>query len=237
MHVLINLSWACQLECPYCLLPHIKINREAKVHGWMDWAKALISNVPAGSVVDIAGGDPLLYPDLAALVYVLGQAGIYWAITTNAMHTKAVDELIAAKPTKCALINVSDHPGNGSEEVSENIVKLRTHFPLVINRVDTPDAGHHRDGVSSIIPYQSWREGTELDGITRICDSGQRHWVADPAGDVFRCNPDMARAYPPIGNLFEEDKIIKPAKVTCRSGCSTCYTSVPTAWPVEMKPV
>lgn len=233
MHVLINLSWACQLECPYCLLPHIKINRDAKIHTWQEWKKGIIDNVTAGSVVDVAGGDPLLFPGLVYFLQALGDAGIFWAITTNAMHTKVVKELVDMKPRKCALVNISDHPGNAGADA--NIALLREHFNVKLNRVDVPEAGK-RSGVSELIPYQSWREGTELDGIKRLCNSGLNHWVADPAGDVFRCNPDMARGFEPIGNLFES-QILAPDPIICESGCSSCYTSVPGAWPVEMRPV
>lgn len=233
MHVLINMSWKCQLKCPYCLLPHIKINRKAKEHTWQEWVQGILANVTTGGVVDVAGGDPLLFPGLAYFLQAIADAGLRWAITTNALHTKAVDELIAIHPKHCALVNVSDHPGNAGAD--ENIARLRAAFPLKLNRVDVPEAGK-RSGINDLIPYQSWREGTELDGIRRWCNSGLRHWVADPAGDVFRCNPAMALGLKPFGNLFRE-VVTPPEPFICETGCSSCYTSVPGAWPVEMRPV
>jgi hypothetical protein len=127
------------------------------------------------------------------------------------------------------MINISDHPGNAA--AAANIERLRQYYHVVFNRVEHPQAGHKHKKISSFIPYQSWREGTELDGIARICSSGIEHWVVDPAGDVFLCNPAMATGQKPIGNLWSG--IAKPdGPFLCEWGCSSCYTSVPTAWPV-----
>lgn len=232
-HFLINTTFRCQLSCSYCLLPYIKIKRDIEEHTWEEWAYALIDATPPGSVLDFAGGDPLLFEGLALMLKVLANHDRRWAITTNAIDVKGVNELVEVKPGNCVLINISDHPG--TYNIEENVAKLQAHFPVVFNRVDVPQAGHRRS-IRSVIPYQSWKEGTELDGIRRWCNSGLYHWVADPSGDVFRCNPHMATAQPPIGNLFRRDIVI-PEPIICETGCSSCYTSVPDAWPVEMKPI
>lgn len=235
MHVLINLSWKCQLACPYCLLPHIKINRAAPEHSWAEWAVALRDHTRPGSTIDFAGGDPLLFEGIAQLCAYLGDRGRRWAITTNAISKEGTEELLRVRPTGCALINVSDHPGR--YDCDENVEHLRTVFPLVFNRVDHPKAGHRRDGnTTHVIPFQRWEDGTELDGVRRWCDSGARHWVADPGGDMFRCNPAMATAQAPIGNLFRRTLEV-PEPIVC-GGCSTCYTAVGhSAWHVQAREV
>lgn len=234
-HYLINTTWRCQLHCSYCLLPHIKINRTSPEHSWSEWVVALRDNTPPGSVLDFAGGDPLLMDGLALMLKALAETGRGWAMTTNALATGAVDELLRVRPGGCVQINVSDHPGNAAN--AANVDRLRGVYRVAINRVDCEGQGRHRDGeVTSLIPYQSWREGTELDGIRRHCNSGLHHWVADPSGDVFRCNPHMATAQAPMGNLFKRTVQI-PDPIVCETGCSTCYTSVPDAWPVLMVPV
>src|SRR3972149_1314947 len=154
MHVLINLSWRCQLSCSYCLIPHIKVNREAKEHPWTEWATGINRHVTPGSVVDVAGGDPLLFDGLAYFLHSLAAKNIYWAITTNALSTLGVAELLAVKPGNCALVNISDHPGNA--DAAGNIARLQDAFPVVFNRVAHPRAGHHLAPVSSIIPYQRY---------------------------------------------------------------------------------
>ena len=234
-HMLINLSWACQLACPYCLLPHIRIDRAAPEHSWADWAVALRDHSQPGALFDFAGGDPLLFDGLALLLKVLAESGRRWAITTNAISKEGTDDLLRVRPPGGVLINVSDHPGR--YECEDNIRRLREVYPVVFNRVDHPQAGHRHPDIASIIPYQSWREGTERDGIRRWCDSGRRHWVADPGGNVFRCNPAMATAQEPIGNLFKRTLEL-PEPCICEEGCSTCYTAVgPSAWCVDMREV
>jgi sulfatase maturation enzyme AslB (radical SAM superfamily) len=234
-HYLINTSWKCQLKCPYCLLPHIKINREAVEHSWGEWFVALRDHTPPGSIIDFAGGDPLLFEGLAYLLDWLAKSGRRWAITTNALSERGADELLRVRPAGGVQINISDHPGNRAN--AANVAKLRQVAPLIWNQVMHDDCGHNHDGeITTFIPYQSWREGTELDGIRRWCNSGTYHWVADPAGDVFRCNPAMATAEPSIGNLFKRTLVL-PEPTICEHGCSTCYTDVPTAWPVEMRPL
>jgi len=232
-HYLINPSWKCQLSCHYCLIPHIKINRKAKEHTWQEWADGIIKNAEPHSVIDVAGGEPLLFPGLGYFLQAIGEAGHLWAITTNAIDDEGVAELVRIRPTNCAQVNISDHPEN--QDKDENIEKLRSAFRVSVNRVDIPGDWHRRE-VNHLIPYQSWREGTELDGIKRICNSGLHHWVADPAGDVFRCNPEMACGKKPIGNLFSEP-FQSPPPVICVDGCSTCQTSYPGAWMVDMKEV
>jgi hypothetical protein len=227
MKVLINPSWKCQLQCSYCLLKHIKINREAKEHSWQEWASGIIRHVPAGSIIDVAGGDPLLFPGLALFLRELAQHNLQWAITTNAMSDEGTIELIEIHPGNCVLVNISDHPGNIGAD--KNIERLRAAFPVVMNRVIHPDAGKRNVNISSLIPYQEYAEGTEQDHKLRRCNSGVDHWVIDPAMNVFLCNVAMATGRDPIGNLSGE---IRRPKVPfeCDWGCSSCYTSVPGAW-------
>jgi hypothetical protein len=234
-HYLINTLWECELKCPYCLLPHIKINRTAPHHSWAEWVVGLRDFTEPGSILDFGGGDPFLMDGLPEMLRALAETGRYWALTTPATNDRGVDALVRARPPGCVLINVSDHPGNYKCE--HNIAKLQTIYRVVFNRVDYPLTGHRHDGdISSIIPYQSYREGTELDGIRRRCDSGLHHFIADPGGDLFRCNPWMAMGRESMGNLFKRTVRI-PEPIICEDGCSTCYTSVPTAWPVTMVPV
>jgi len=232
-HYLINTLWRCQLKCSYCLLPHIKINRTCAEHPWSEWAVALRDHTPLGSTLDFAGGDPLLFRGMAELCDYLGKSGRFWAITTNAMDAEGVNDFMRVRPVGGKLINISDHQGNAKAD--ENIAMLKTICTVVFNRVEHEKAGANRE-ITTFIPYQSWKEGTELDGIRRWCNSGLHHWVADPSGDVFRCNPHMATAQTPIGNLFKRT-VVLPEPLICETGCSTCYTSVPDAWPVDMRPV
>jgi len=177
-----------------------------------------------------------LMDGLELMLEYLFEHGRYWAITTNAMSTIGTIELLKVRPGGCVQINISDHPGNSG--AAENIRRLAEHYHIIGNRVMHPQAGHNLKHITSHIPYQSWREGTELDGIKRWCSSGINHWVADPAGDVFLCNPSMATAKKPLGNLFNGKPLNLPKhEFVCDWGCSSCYTIVPDAWPVKHRVV
>lgn len=234
MKIVINPSWKCQLHCPYCWLPHTKINRQAQEHKWADWGAALLKHVPAGSIVDVSGGDPLLYDGLTFLLKALGKNGIKWAITTNALASKGVDDLIIYHPDGCVVINVSDHSGNA--EAHENIARLKRYFPVVVHRTEHPGAGNHEQNAGRIT-YQKWAEGEALDGVKRMCDSGVNHVVIDPGGDVFRCCVDMQVANKPMGNIFDSGFKFMDVEKECDFGCSTCYTENPHEWSVNMRAI
>jgi hypothetical protein len=169
---------------------------------------------------------------LTALLTAISVCGINWAITTNALYSKGVDALIAGKPPRCVIINVSDHSGN--EAAHENIQKLKAHFPVTVHRTDHPGAGHHEQNAGPIT-YQKWAEGEALDGVKRMCNSGVDHVVIDPGGDVFRCCVDMQVANKPMGNIFREDFHFMDVEKACDFGCSTCYTEKPNEWAVWMR--
>lgn len=210
------------------------MNREVE-HPWRDWAEALLFYLPEQSVVDVAGGEPLLFRGLVPMLQAIAARNLRWAVTTNALNTKAVEELVGSRPANGVVINVSDHQGNA--EAAANIERLRSAFNVVVNRVDHPDAGRRNIEVSSLLPYQPWREGGATDGVLRRCTAGTNHWVADPAGDVWRCNVDLQVGNPPLGNLFDRTFTSDYRRTRCDFGCSTCYTADPAAWSLEMQAV
>lgn len=235
MKVVINPSWKCQLSCDYCWLPHTKINRKAKEHTWGEWATAIKEHIPRGSIVDVAGGEPLMYPDLTKLLTEIGRNGIKWAITTNALSNKGVKELTAKKILGSIVINVSDHSGN--KDATKNIAKLSAMYSVNIHKCEHPSAGKRKNTKS--VTYQPWIEGEALDGVKRECTAGINHWVIDPGGDVFRCCVDMQVGNEPLFNIFTiEDPTwlgFTDMDRSCDFGCSTCYTENPAEWEIEMK--
>jgi len=237
MKIVINPSWKCQLNCDYCWLPHTKINKKAKEHTWGEWATAIKENVPRGSIVDFSGGDPLLYPGMAALCEEIGKHGINWAITTNALATKGVKELTAKKLPGAIVINISDHSGN--KKAANNIAKLKEVYQVSVHRCEHPGAGENIPQAKEIT-YQGWAEGEALDGVKRFCNAGANHLVIDPAGDVFRCCVDMQLGHEPLGNIFPDGKAVPyeaQLSFVCDFGCSSCYTENPGEWMIEMKAV
>jgi hypothetical protein len=218
---MVNPTWRCQLSCPYCLIPHIQVDRQTKEHSGQEWAEALKLNLEPGDIVDVAGGEPLLFWGLPVLLQGLGRAGIRWAFTTNALDTGAIIRLCESEPEGCLQINVSDHAGN--PDPGPNIKRLQLIGRVQFNRVDHPKAGHNIGNAATTIPYQSWKEGTVLDGVKRYCDAGVGTWTAGPNGDVWRCSVSMSLGQKPIGNLFSDTLVERPEPIICDFGCTTCY--------------
>jgi MoaA/NifB/PqqE/SkfB family radical SAM enzyme len=201
---------------------------------WQEWASALALALPPGSSVDISGGEPLIYPGIVNLVAALGAAGIRWAITTNGLNERVLDELCRHQPPNCGLILVSAHAQNpGWLSAVERL--RRAGFPVDVNRVGHPAAPQVGERHNEIT-FQNWEDGTALDGIPRICDAGRRHWVADPSGDVYRCQVLLQLGHKPIGNLLDAP-LPEVGEWECRVGCSTCYTDHPAAWRVSWREV
>ena len=230
-HVVIFPTWNCQLSCVYCSIRNSKVNRAVAAVPWQEWARVLPRHLGPGSLVDIAGGEPLLYPGIVDLVAALGQRQLQWALTTNAKATAVIERLIATRPRGCAAINVSDHAGN--PEAPANVARLRrAGYWVNLHRVDHPAAGQRLTG-ANIITYQGWQEGSAVDGIRRHCTAGLQHWVAGPNGDMWRCVVALETGQPSGGNLFAGE--VNAGSMECDFGCSACYTEDQAAWLLEMR--
>jgi len=232
LHAVINLSWKCQLKCPYCWLPHTAIDLKCLEHTPEEWIEAIIRTVPVGGVIDFSGGEPFIYKGLERILDAIGKAGVLWAITTNALGTEGIDALIALDPPGCVRINISDHSGN--KQAADNINKLKANYHTSVNRVIHEGAGNRND-VNNLLTYQAWEEGEAVDGIARKCTAGCNHWTADPSGNVYRCGVDMQVGNEPFGNLFDPDFHAMTKAKDCDFGCTVCYTDSPAAWLIQMR--
>lgn len=230
-HIAIFPTWNCQLACTYCSIRNSKVDRSVAPVNWTDWAMKLPQVTSRGSIVDIAGGEPLLYPGIVGLLQSLGYSGLRWAITTNGKAVSVIDDICRTKPAGGVCFNVSDHSGN--PEAHESIAKLRAAgWPVNVHRVDHPSAGTHESDAHTIT-YQDWSGGAAVDGIRRHCTAGLSHWVADPKGDLWRCIVAMETGQPSCGNLFTGE--LRMGSMMCDFGCSACYTENPSEWYVEMR--
>lgn len=226
-------TWECQLSCDYCSIRNSKIDRTTKPVDWHEWARALPRVLPKGSVVDIAGGEPLLYPGIVNLLHALAREGLYWAMTSNLKHNAAVDRLVTDRPARCVCINMSDHKGNAEATLNKRRIR-QAGYTVNVHRVDHPAAGTHEDD-AVLITYQDWAGGRAVDGKHRYCTAGVDHWIANPAGDLWRCIVAAEVGQPPIGNLFTG--VTDRVGPLCDFGCTTCYTENPGAWHIEMREV
>lgn len=236
-HVCIFPTWKCQLSCEYCSIRNSKIDRMVEQVHWSEWAVKLPKVLPHGSIIDIAGGEPLLYPGIVDLLYELGISGLRWALTSNLKEGSVVDSLCATRPAGGVCINMSDHIGN--PEATINKLKLRdAGYAVNVHRVDHPSAGHHEED-AQLITYQDWPAQRAVDGIKRRCNAGIHHWIAGPNGDMWRCIVAEQTGQPTIGNLFTDYESVQTVNIKqsggleCNFGCTTCYTEDPASWEVS----
>lgn len=231
MHTVIFPSWSCQLSCHYCSIRNSKIDRSVKGVPWTQWAEVLPTVLPHGSIVDIAGGEPLIYEGIVDLLHSIGNAGLLWAITTNGKALDVVERICKEKPIGGVCFNLSDHKGNPESVTSKN--KLRNAgYNVNIHRVDHPHAGYNHSD-ASLIPYQDWLVNDAVDGIERRCTAGQAHWIADPSGDLWRCIVAAETGQPSFGNLFTGER--KYISTECTFGCSSCYIGDSASWAISME--
>ena len=223
-------TWECQLSCDYCSIRNSKIDRTLQPVPWQLWAKALPRVLPPGSVVDIAGGEPLLYRGIVNLLHVLARSGLPWAITSNLKNTDVVERLYRSS----GALRVHQHerpPGQPRSHANKRRLR-EAGYRVNVHRVNHPAAGTHEPDAQTIT-YQDWAGGKAVDGKRRYCTAGKDHWIANPAGDLWRCIVAAEVGQPPIGNLFTG--VTEPVGPLCDFGCTTCYTENPGAWHVEMR--
>jgi PqqA peptide cyclase len=83
--LLAELTHRCPLHCPYCSNPLALVSRGDEL-AVGDWTRVLEEAAQLGVLqVGFSGGEPLLYPELPALVAAARRAGLYTNLITSAI--------------------------------------------------------------------------------------------------------------------------------------------------------
>lgn len=81
--LLAELTHACPLHCPYCSNP-LELTRRSRELSTEEWADVLLQAGELGVVqTHLSGGEPLLRPDLEAIVAAADTAGIHTQLVTS----------------------------------------------------------------------------------------------------------------------------------------------------------
>jgi MoaA/NifB/PqqE/SkfB family radical SAM enzyme len=124
-------TWKCNLSCSYCYYKVSHIDKggyklslcghEREVGqelGWQDWLAYLDRFAPFH--LEITGGEPLMYHDLAKITESLPN-GCKWSITSNTLLTEAVRKI---SKKDCVCWTASYHYGE-DDKFLYNLVMLR----------------------------------------------------------------------------------------------------------------
>ncbi|MEU1276025.1 pyrroloquinoline quinone biosynthesis protein PqqE [Streptomyces sp. NPDC005799] len=87
--LLAELTHGCPLHCPYCSNP-LELVRRSRELSAEEWGDVLRQAADLGVVhTHLSGGEPLLRPDLAAIVAAADSAGIYTQLVTSGVGLSA----------------------------------------------------------------------------------------------------------------------------------------------------
>lgn len=235
--IIANLTWKCNLGCPYCWVA-LSLKKEGIAPGqdaaWLQWSRAFQKMPP--SVIDFAGGEPLLFPMVHALIASLPQRH-KWAITTNLTLKAPLERLIAsADPKRCQAFNCSYQrcSGMSQPEFLSHLQLVRSAgFPASVSVVvsdwtratalaDYEFFALHGFPVNLIL-FEDPRAITEGQHRFR-CLAGSRGYTVNNNGDAYRC-PTWLR-YPGrkggyLGNIFD-GTFRKSPGVECTLSCEKC---------------
>ncbi len=241
LHMAVNLTWECQLRCPICWIDDLGIDRESPVRDWTEWRDAL-SRWGEHALIDFSGGEPLLFPHFHKLMLALASANVAWAVTTNMLADDVVERFLRMPVSNCVSWNISYHDGIQRPQIERALQLKAAGYNVAINAVLHPSEPlPSREDVGGLpiswIPYQDWKHGG-VDRIPRICNAGMQHIVMAPDGTVYRCQVELQKGLPPIGNVLTGQLLAPPSTHLCLIGCSTCYTQNANAapgWRVAME--
>ena len=244
--VMVNITWFCELACPYCWhktdngtvsigddVVTIETDRPAK-----DWLYVFRNLPPA--LLDFVGGEPFNYSDWFNLCDKMPRKHKY-TVTTNlhSMRLKEFAEMVS--PSQCIHITGSFHP-NGNLTKDEFLKRLNIFrergYDVSINLVDYPTTApviaqlkkffEEENGIrTDINPWENPRDLNTLSPETTLsCNAGVKHVFINNNGDVYKCltnfrYPDRERAL--MGNIFRGDYRWFTKRQTCERYCELYY--------------
>ncbi|MUN39109.1 pyrroloquinoline quinone biosynthesis protein PqqE [Actinomadura litoris] len=120
--LLAEVTHACPLHCPYCSNP-VELVRRSRELATADWERVFGEAADLGVVqAHVSGGEPLLRPDLAAIVAAAHRAGVYTQLVTSGVGLTAtrLEELVKAGLNSVQL-SVQDARAPGSDLIAGRV--------------------------------------------------------------------------------------------------------------------
>jgi len=181
-------TFRCNLRCVYCSSPYRKVPEL----GTDDWRRILDEVAALGGLrVAILGGEPLLRPDVGALVDHAKAAGLAVTLTTNgALVPRKIDELGGLDTMVVSLDGVGDandaQRGEGVFEQADAAIDCArgSGIPVKVNVVLTERSG---DALEELLDYLERRDLQATVNLVRSGDDRLWHRAASVQPPDERC--------------------------------------------------
>lgn len=152
----IDVVGTCNLRCPTCPVGNFKEARRPRGFMPLETFEQVLAKILRERVAErpeiwlFSWGEPLLHPDLPAIIERIGAAGLESHLSSNLNIRKGLEEVVRARPTslKVSISGVTPqtysrtHAGGDLELVLENLYRLRRHLDLHGNHTRVW-IGHH----------------------------------------------------------------------------------------------
>ena len=126
MRVGFAITQHCNLRCPHCIRDDVVTVRSLPTslfQSVVDESLELFGDVG----VSLTGGEPLLHPELHALVAHLAARGVPWRIVTNGWHTRRAMPVLEGHPPEFVRLSLS-----GVDQDSHDEIRGRGSFRRVL---------------------------------------------------------------------------------------------------------
>lgn len=239
-HYLINITWRCQNNCPYCWLNDTVRQRTgmmaAPERSPREWIAAIRREWV--DTVDIAGGEPLLYEGLLDILDALPR--ISFGISTNGQALEAIDKLCAKRRENVICVNLSLHPQ--SELQDERTFKYaatmlhNARYPLICNLLDWGD------NIQRAAPMAAWLREHDVpvvvspfEDVTNLgteratglrCKGGTSHLTLAADGAAWPCLTALRSPYWrewALGNWVDDTIDLGKRVQPCYLDCTDYY--------------
>lgn len=245
LHILANVTWRCNNNCPECWVRRsVGLNRDMMMSeelAYDEWVEILNRLNP--DIVDIAGGEPSLYSGTEKIIMSLGD--IRFGLSTNGLYKPFIDSLVRRQPLlkNIVSINMSFHPntrewfdGDYDLYYAETVANLReAGYNVSSSVVDYGDnVNNSRKMINlmraigihvSISPYEDMSV-VENGEKTLCCDAGKNHLVISPDGMVWPCLTRLRSKYANkyiIGNVYGVPHSVSAGISNCNLYCYDYY--------------
>ena len=242
-HYLIQPVWACQNRCSYCWVRSTVGQRAELYHAptrqMAEWAQAIHRDKP--TIVDIAGGEPLLLSWLPDLIACCPETK--FGLSTNGLDIAGVARLAERQLSNVVSINVSYHPESAErwpwyvQRWRAAVLMLNSAgYTLASNLIDTGDnvaksapvlAWLAEQGVPAVVsPCEETGDLGERLEQGLCCQGGVQHLVMAPDGSAWPCLTALRSPYwrdLRLGNWLDNTVDLSRKPQPCHLQCTDYY--------------